>query len=419
MYKAFFSKASYFSWVMWLLGATFFAYQFVMRLFPGLVVEQIIHKFQIDATSFGIFSSAYYYGYAGMQIPVALLLDRYGPRVVISICACICAVATYVFAYSDSWSLILGSRFFIGAASAAGFLGTSKIISIWFDRAIYGRMIGFSFSYGLLGALYSGGPLSYLIAHFGWQHAAFLVFSLGAVLAGTIALCVRSPQKAEEEKISEEKFSLLFGIKEIFRNYRILILGIASFLMVGTLEGFADIWGVTYLMKAYAISKPEAAFATSLIFAGMIFGSPFLAFLSEKWKAYYELTALCGIFLSIILSALFLFYDAFSYPVVCILLFLAGIFCCYQVLIFAIGNQIVSIGLIGITVAFLNCINMLGGSFFHTLIGGLLDCFWDGITEETVRVYCHLTYTKALWSIPLASFFGGLLILFIRPRSSI
>lgn len=411
------SRFSYICWVMWLLGATFFAYQFVMRLFPGLVVEQIINKFQIDATSFGIFSSAYYYGYAGMQIPIAFLLDRYGPRVVISVCACVCAIATYVFAYSDSWSLILGSRLFIGAASAAGFLGTSKIISIWFNRAVYGRMIGFSFSYGLLGALYSGGPLSYLIAHFGWQQAAFFVFGLGAVLAGTIALFVRVPQEEKEKFFLDENPSIFFGIKEIFRNYRILILGIGSLLMVGTLEGFADIWGVTYLMKAYAISKPEAAFATSLIFAGMIFGSPFLAFLSEKWKAYYELTALCGIFLSIILAALFLFHNSFSYTMVCFLLFLAGIFCCYQVLIFAIGNQLVSASLIGITVAFLNCINMLGGSFFHTIIGGLLDCFWDGVSEGTVRVYCHLTYTKALWSVPLASFFGGLFILFIRPRS--
>lgn len=418
--KHFFSKSSYLPWLMWGLAATFFAYQFIMRLFPGLVIDQVTQKFQIDATSFGIFSSAYYYGYASLQIPIAFLLDKYGSRVVISICALICAVSTYIFAYSEFWELILVSRFFIGAASAAGFLGTSKVISLWFDRSSYGRIVGFSFSYGLLGALYSGGPLNYFIDKLGWQQTAFLVFSIGVGLALLMSIFLRSPHGKRETKItdSENTSSLTVGIKSVLKNRRLLILGLANLLMVGTLEGFADIWGVTYLMKAYSIPKTEAAFATSLIFAGMIVGSPLLAVLSEKLKAYYEMTALCGILLGVIFTTLFIFHESFSYTTLCFLLFLAGIFCCYQVLVFAIGNQLVSIGLVGVTIAFLNCINMLGGSFFHTVIGSLLDCFWDGAMDGTIRAYCHATYTKALWIIPLSAFFGGCLALFLKPSLS-
>ena len=68
------------SWVMWLMAVTFFAFQFVLRLDPGLVMPEIMGKFQVDATSFGVLSAAYYLGYAGMQIPVGILLDRYNPR---------------------------------------------------------------------------------------------------------------------------------------------------------------------------------------------------------------------------------------------------------------------------------------------------------------------------------------------------
>jgi len=78
------------SWIMWFFSALFFAYQFIMRLFPGLCVSEIMHKFQIDATEFGLLSSMYYYGYAGMQIPMAILLDRFGPRLIVSLCCFIC-----------------------------------------------------------------------------------------------------------------------------------------------------------------------------------------------------------------------------------------------------------------------------------------------------------------------------------------
>ena len=74
-------------WIMWFLAVLFFAYQFILRLSPGLMINDIMQKFDVDASNYGYFASMYYYGYALMQIPIAILLDRYGPRVIISICA--------------------------------------------------------------------------------------------------------------------------------------------------------------------------------------------------------------------------------------------------------------------------------------------------------------------------------------------
>ncbi|HRE32356.1 MAG TPA: MFS transporter, partial [Candidatus Berkiella sp.] len=56
-------------------------------------------------------------------------------------------------------------------------------------------------------------------------------------------------------------------------------------------------------------------------------------------------------------------------------MFLTGILCCYQVVVFATGAQLVPSHLMGITIALLNCINMFGGSFFHGTIGVLMDYF--------------------------------------------
>src|SRR5689334_17104887 len=88
------------AWLMWFLAATFFASQFVFRLFPSLIMSELMQQFKIDATSFGILSAAYYVGYAGMQIPVGILLDRFHPKYVISGCALLCSIGTLPFILS-------------------------------------------------------------------------------------------------------------------------------------------------------------------------------------------------------------------------------------------------------------------------------------------------------------------------------
>ena len=147
-------------WIMWFFTSLFFAFQFIIRVFPGLCVPELMNKFQINATEFGLLSSMYYYGYAGMQIPMALLLDRFGPRLIVSLCCFICSASIFLFYWAENWYLVLFARFLIGAVSAAGFLGTFKVISLWFPFSTYTRMFGLTNTVGLLGAVYGGRPVS-------------------------------------------------------------------------------------------------------------------------------------------------------------------------------------------------------------------------------------------------------------------
>ncbi|HRE32358.1 MAG TPA: MFS transporter, partial [Candidatus Berkiella sp.] len=97
-------------WLMWVFPLAFFAFQFILRLFPGLVISEFFDKYHITATNYGLFASLYYLGYASMQIPVALLLDKLGPRIVITVSAILCAVANWMLVSSSSWDIALFSR---------------------------------------------------------------------------------------------------------------------------------------------------------------------------------------------------------------------------------------------------------------------------------------------------------------------
>lgn len=402
-------------WLMWGFTTLFFAYQFIMRLAPGLVMPELMQKFQVDATDYGLFASMYYFAYSGMQIPVALLLDRFGPRLVIAACVFACSLGTLLLVFTNYWGLALLSRFLIGAGSAAGFLGTSKIISVWFPEKLYTKMVGLTFTFGLLGAVYGGKPVGSLIAQFGWMDVLTWVGLVGLGLSVVIAMIVKNPSatKVVDSKDTdvEKNLSVFNNLKTIVFNKNILLIALANFLMVGSLEGFADVWGVPYLMSTHGMLKENAAQVVSMVFVGMLFGGPVLAYCAGLLRSNYWVTSAAGLFMGLIFVTLLSFNAQLDISLLYGLLFAAGIFCCYQVLIFSIGVNLVPKQSANLTVAFLNCVNMLGGSFFHSSIGHCMDFFWNGTMENGIRVYDSSTYTYALSVVPITALLGSLLIL--------
>lgn len=362
------ARPSYYPWLMWLFPLSFFAFQFILRLFPGLTMNEFIAKYNITTADFGFFASLYYIGYAGLQIPMAFFLDRFGGRVVIAISAFLCAAAVFMATSIDAWWAALVSRFFIGAASVAGFLGVSKIVSTWFPREQYGRMIGLSFSFGLLGAVFGGRPVSLLIDALDWQTVLALSGVVAFVLGILTLLFLRD--RCVTTRTSE---SVPTRLLTLCRQPSLLCLAFANFFMVGTLEGFADVWGVPFLMEARQITKIGAAGVVSLIPVGMLFGGPLLSYFSEKWDAHYGFTGLCGLLMAGVLFSVIVFGHQMPYFLLATLMLLLGMLCCYQVLVFAIGAKIVDPAILSVTVAFLNCVNMMGGSFFHNAIGGIAE----------------------------------------------
>lgn len=406
---------AYFPWLMWLFPLSFFGFQFILRLFPGLIMPEIMSKYAVNASQFGMFASLYYLGYAAMQIPMALLLDKYGPRLIISGSAILCGLACWMVVYFDGWYWALLSRFFIGVGSVVGFLGTSKVISVWFPKSRYAKLVALTFSFGLLGALYGGRPVSVLIESFNWETVLNLLGAAAIIIGLLVLIFLRHRPQAT----TEPAMPLGASFKALLTNKPLLYLAVGNLLMVGALEGFADVWGVPFLMQSLHLSKTEAASIISFIFMGMLVGGPILAWVSDKCGSYYTVTIGAGLIMALALTAFILFNTVLSSFLLYAIMFGIGALCCYQVLVFAIGTQLVPDRLMNITVAFLNCINMLGGFFFHTLIGYCMDWFEPTTLVQGAQIYSTATFTSALMVIPLASLVGATLIWRSHYRSSV
>lgn len=403
-------RNQYLPFFMWFFPLAFFTYQFVLRLWPGLMMHQMMEQFSIDASSFGLLAAFYYYGYSGMQIPVAILLERYNPRYVIFAFAVLCGLATLLLTYTTHFYLALLGRLLIGAGSAVGFLGISKVVSEWFSKEKYARMIALSFTFGLMGAIWGGKPISLLIENYSWKSVALTLALISLVIGFTTYAFLRTP-KNEKNLLGQNQFRLK-NFKAIFSSPLIWFLAVSNLLMVGSLEGFADVWGVPYLMLAFDLSKSNAAGLVSFIFFGMLIGGPLLVLCTKKLGNYFVISA-CGLLMALAF-VLLLSNSLNNTLLLSVLFFCVGVLCCYQVIVFAAGAKLVSPENLGVTVAFLNCVNMLGGSFFHTIIGNMMDLYWTGATgTDGLRVYDMQVYKYSLSIIPMCATLGALIVLLI------
>ncbi|AZL15344.1 MFS transporter [Rickettsiales endosymbiont of Stachyamoeba lipophora] len=384
---------------MWFLTIMFFGFQFIMRLAPGLVINELIDTYKVTSSSIGVMSAMYYLGYAGMQIPIAVILDRFRPNYVIFACIIIASMGMFLSGNASEWWMVILGRFFVGFGSAAGFLGVSKIVQIYFPKEAYAKMIGFSFTFGLLGAIYGGRPVNDLIAKYGYQNVFSAIAIVGAVIAILILVLFKLPKnyKAVQDPV-------LKNLKQVVSNPQILMLAIANLLLVGTLEGLADVWGVNFFQYHFGVEKAEAATMTSLIYMGMILGGPLLAYFAKMINSEINTIALSGIVMALIYAIIF----KISYHNITLtgLMITFGIMSCYQVLVLSVGSKLVSFELRSITVAFLNCINMMGGTFFHTVIGNVIAFDYYNTPAQN--------YKLAITVIPIAACIGSLIVILLR-----
>jgi MFS family permease len=384
------------SLVMWSFPLIFFAFQFIPRLWLGQIADHSMAQLSIGLQEFGYISALYYFGYAGMQIPVAMMLDRFPPRYVISGLIFLLSMAFLTFTLTNNWIVASGARFFIGVGSAGGFLGVSKILSQWFDRKTYAKMLGISIAVGIFGAVYGGAPTYIMVQKFGVNAVAFGIVGIGIFLCLAVMAFVRSPEHGGENS----EILTLSHLKELIGSPVIWILGAVNLLLVGALEGFADVWGERYLVDCFGFDKRDALSLASMIFVGLISGSPFVPVLGKKFGDYGVIN-ICG--LGILSCFVLVFFHVLtSFQALAFCFFMMGVFSAYQTNLIAAGTDLVRPVLMGVTVAFLNSWNMFGGTFFHSIIGSLIS---HGDLKPSEHVY-----VVALSCIPIAAVIGIILM---------
>ncbi len=188
-------------WIVWGTAALFYAFQFVLRVSPSFMADDLMAAFKVDACTLGLLFSCYYITYSAVQIPIGIVLDKLKPRRTMTLAIVLCLTGTFVFALSPCLTMAAIGRGLIGAGSAAALLGCLKVGTIWFHPRRLPFVVGLTFLLGSTGALMAGPPLAWLIDMMDWINALIPVGIIGVGLVAAVWLFVKdtSPYKYYSE----------------------------------------------------------------------------------------------------------------------------------------------------------------------------------------------------------------------------
>ena len=140
-------------------------------------------RFDISASQLATFTMLQLLVYAGMQIPVGLLVDRFGSRSVLLCGTVLLTLAQAGFALAESYPAALIARVFVGMGDAMTFICVLRLVSSWFPARRIPLMTQLTGTLGQLGAIGAAIPMTWALSHLGWTHAYLLAASLGVLLA--------------------------------------------------------------------------------------------------------------------------------------------------------------------------------------------------------------------------------------------
>jgi MFS family permease len=399
---------------VWGLAALFYCYEYLLRISPSLFTGDLMRYYSLNGAALGNLIAFYYYAYAPAQLPVGILMDRFGPRVLITLAALGCAIGSFLFAATHLFYVAAIGRFLVGFSSAFAFVGVLKVATIWLPANRFGMIAGLTTSLGMVGAMIGDNLLNLVIERWHWQLTTMLSGVFGIILAIVLWMFVRNARKSIAKTYSPIRFSAIVKTMLVaLKQKQVWLAGVVGCCYYIPTSVFAELWGKPYLQDGRGFSSTDAAFIVSMIFLGWAVGGPILGAISDLIR----LRKLPLFFGGLIASALMFFAlldTSLSMTVLSFVFFLFGFFSSAQNQTFSISRESCPSSISGTALAITNMLVMLGGMVLQPLVGKLLDNGWDGKIQNGVHVFSNANYTHALMILPIGLAVGAIVTLLIR-----
>ncbi len=408
-------KASLLGWIICGLGALFYCYEYLLRIEPSVMVQQIRAAFDMNADMFGFVAGLYYFAYTPMQLVVGVVTDMYGPRRVLTFAVTCCVIGSFIFSMTHSIYIAAAARFLIGFGSAFAFVGVLKLAAIWLPQNRFAMFAGIATALGMLGAIAGDIGLARLVQTIGWRETLNFGTILGIGLIPLIWFIVRDKRPdANNDGLEKKSYKETFqNLLLIVKNRQMWLAGTIGGLLFLSLSVFGELWGTQFIHVAFNMPAHDAAKINSVVFLGWLVGAPLMGFWSDYIRRR-KVVLMTGSFVAALMLTLLIYLPLHSNFAISALLFLSGLFAGVQVNCFALGRENANHELAASAVAFVNMVVMLGGFIFQPLFGRMLDWFWDGTMAEGLRVYSAGDYRLALILLPAAFILSGILSFFIK-----
>lgn len=265
------------AWIVWAVAVTAYVVAVLQRTSLGVAGLDATDRFGLAASTLAGFAVLQLLVYAGLQVPVGLLLDRLGPRVLIAGGAALMAAGQVLLATTPLVSVAIAGRVLVGAGDAMTFISVLRIVTAWLPPRRTALMTQLTGVFGQVGQLLSAVPLVALLHASGWTTAFLSAASLSVVSTVLVVLVVRDSPSGPVR--SHDALTLACAWADLRSAWlhpgtRLGLWSHFTAQFSGTV--FALLWGYPFLVSGEGLSRATtSALFTLLVVVGMV-SAPFV-----------------------------------------------------------------------------------------------------------------------------------------------
>lgn len=395
------SKDKIHPYFVWFLGAVFFLVDYIIRVSPSVLTPELMRVFNVNAFAVGLFSGYFYYAYISMQIPVGILVDKFGPKRLLVVSVLICSLSVLIFSNTGSINIGYLSRLLMGFGAAFAFVGTLKLISLWFSPQRFALLAGITQAMGMLGAMIGQGPMSSLYHSIGWRECMHGLGIFFILLCLFIFVVVKDENKYldQHDVSSSDTVQILPALKSVFTNTQSWLNCLFVGLMYAPSACFGEQWGAPFLSTSQNISITAAGQETGIMFIGLAIGCPVLGWISDYLKKRVLIMRISVAICLVLLTAVI--YGNLNTAWATLILFIYGFFNSGIVVSYAMASEINSRQYTGIALGISNMASVIIGAIMIPIVGWLLDHLWSGEIQNGVHVFDIHAYKLAFLALPI------------------
>ena len=264
-------------WLFARVAAPFLAGYFVSyvyRMVNAVLAPTLAAEFGLSAGGLGLLSSVYFLSFGLFQLPLGLLLDRFGPRRVNATLLLVAAAGGAWFALAGSAPSAIAARALIGIGVSGCLMASFTAFVLWYPPDRISTMNGLAFSAGMLGAMAATVPLELLLRVWHWREAFFLIAGTTVAVSAVFWLWVPDPRSARPrgETLAEQ----WRGLREVIADPGFLRLAVCLGATQFAAVALQTLWIATWLRDVAGYDRAGVGQALLVVNLALIAG--FLAF---------------------------------------------------------------------------------------------------------------------------------------------
>jgi len=239
----------------------------LLRAITATISPNLISEFNLSAGDLGLLGGGYFLGFALVQIPLGYLLDKSGPKKIVSYFLLIAIIGMISFSLSQNFTSLLISRALIGAGVGACLMGPLTAYRVWFQDETQQRANSWMLMTGAIGMLSSSLPVQFFLPIIGWRSIFAVLAILTLFCIVLIVIFIPNWNKENIQNEPEDKGSL----KKVWQNKFFKSLVPMGFFNYGGLFAIQTLWAGPWMIKVSGYTPGESANGLFIIYLSLLF----------------------------------------------------------------------------------------------------------------------------------------------------